>query len=90
MMFSKEMIISNHHSIKFNEFLNYTMTIIQKFIIEQTRDWEEKYKKYGFVIFGMPFGPNDTQTIQLNIGMTSLCKKLFTDIMINHNYIPNK
>jgi hypothetical protein len=90
MMFSKEMIISNHHSIKFNEFLNYTMPIIQKFIIEQTRDWEEKYKKYGFVIFGMPFGPNDTQTIQLNIGMTALCKKLFTDIMITRNYIPNK
>ena len=88
MLFETTLTTSEYNKIRFINFLDYAMPIIEKLAGEQTKDWDEKLEKYGFIIFGLPFGSNKTQTVQLGLGLTMICNKLFSGLLSGNIQTP--
>ena len=65
----------NYGSVELSKFFDYTLKNVEEITREQSKDWEEKLKQYGFIIFG--FTKNE-KTIPFDAYCRKICKKIYS------------
>ena len=77
LMVINNLILEKHPdygSVKLAKFFDYTLGYIEKITRAQSKDWEEKLKQYGFIIFG--FSHNNITT-PFDAHCSNICKEIY-------------
>ena len=77
LMVINNLILEKHPdygSVKLAKFFDYTLGYIEKITRAQSKDWEEKLKQYGFIIFG--FSHNNITT-PFDSYCRNICKEIY-------------